>query len=127
MLEKLDIYKQKLEEDLRSITEELEALGVPNPGTEADWIPTLKEPSDAEPDPNNLGDRSEDWQENRGTLDLLETRLNNVKRALQKIADGNYGLCEICQNPIEEDRLSIHPSARTCKQHMVEEDKLPLV
>ncbi|MEK7091498.1 MAG: TraR/DksA C4-type zinc finger protein [Patescibacteria group bacterium] len=38
--------------------------------------------------------------------------------ALAKIDAGNYGLCEISQEPIELDRLEANPSARTCKKHL---------
>jgi len=98
---------------------------VQNPAVAKDWIPTPPEPSAAEPDPNDLGDRSEDWQETRGVLDTLETRLNNLKKALKKIEAGCYGVCEICASAIERDRLDANPAARTCKAHLEEEVKLP--
>ncbi len=123
----IDNLKKQLTQELETITTELKSLGVENPEVEGDWIPTPSEPSDGEPDPNDLGDRSEDWQEVRGVLDLLETRYNNIKRALEKISGGTFGHCEICDKEIEADRLDANPSARTCKEHLADEDKLPLV
>jgi len=38
--------------------------------------------------------------------------------ALEKIKLGTYGICEICGNHIEEERLQANPSARTDKAHM---------
>lgn len=117
-------FKTKLIEERGHLIAELKTLGVTNPQTNSDWIPTTDEPSTAESDPNDLGDRSEEWQERRGTLDVLETRLNNVVRALKKIELGTYGMCEISGEVIEEDRLTANPAARTCKSHINDEAKL---
>ncbi len=117
-------YKVELEEISNNLITELQSLGVQNQRVRQDWIPVPDEPSDTEPDANDLGDRSEEWQAIRGTLDLLETRLNNVKRALQKIEKGTFGTCEICGQQIEEDRLAANPAARTCIKHLAEEDNL---
>lgn len=119
-------YKVELEEISNNLITELQSLGVQNQRVRQDWIPVPDEPSDTEPDANDLGDRSEEWQAIRGTLDLLETRLNNVKRALQKIEKGTFGTCEICGQQIEEDRLAANPAARTCIKHLAEEDNLQI-
>ena len=44
----------------------------------------------------------------------LEVSLFNVEKALKKIADGNYGLCEKCGRPIQPERLRAFPSATSC-------------
>ena len=118
-------YKQQIETELAAITKQLQSLGVQNPTNPADWIPTPSEASTAAPDPNDLGDRSEDWQEQRATLDQLETRYNNLIRARNKIANGTFGVCEISGKLIEDDRLAANPAARTCKAHIDEEANLP--
>lgn len=38
-------------------------------------------------------------------------RLNNIKRALQKIAEGSYGLSDLSGDPIPKARLEITPEA----------------
>jgi leucyl-tRNA synthetase len=53
-----------------------------------------------------------------GILDKLELRLGNVKTALEKIENGSYGICKICGEKIEEDRLEANPASLTCKKHM---------
>lgn len=116
--------QKQLEAEQESIKNELSELGIQNPQTDKDWIPTPGDPVDTESDPNDLGDRSEDWAERRGTLDVLETRFNNIKRALQKIEDNTFGTCEICGNTIESERLEANPAARTCKTHITDEAKL---
>ena len=44
----------------------------------------------------------------------LETRLRDVKDALQKIKEGKYGVCEGCKKPISKERLKAVPEARLC-------------
>ena len=117
-------YKERLESELAELTKELQSLGIHNPQVPEDWIATPSEAADAEPDPNEQADRVEDWQERRATLALLETRYNNINRALKKITDNEYGVCEIGGEEIEEDRLDANPAARTCKEHLEEEAKL---
>jgi RNA polymerase-binding transcription factor DksA len=44
----------------------------------------------------------------------LKGGLADVERALRKLDDGTYGLCERCGNPIGEDRLEAIPWTRLC-------------
>ncbi len=45
-------------------------------------------------------------------LDILKTRLKLVQRALDKISEGDYGVCEETEEPIGFERLSVVPWAR---------------
>ncbi len=119
------IYKEKLEDKLKRVTEELSDLGVHNPITD-DWQAVPDQENVAEADQNSEADEMEDSDERQSTLTTLEIEYRSVKRALAKIENGTYGICEISQAPIEEGRLKIKPDARTCVAHMDEEDKLPL-
>ena len=122
----IDIEKQKaeLESLLQELTGELKALGIHNPEVASDWIAVPAAASTSTADPNVVADRTEDWDERRATMAALETHYNNLKLALQKIADGNYGVCEVSGEPIEEDRLLANPAARTCKAHLDKENSL---
>lgn len=118
-------YKEKLEAELKLVTDELSSIGVVNPDNPNDWIATPEGVDVGEADPNVGADRVEEWDERRAILSQLETRFNNIKRALKKIEDGTYGVCEISGDPIEPDRLDANPAARTCKAHLEEEANLP--
>ncbi len=118
-------YKAALELDLAQIVADLKGLGIHNPQVGEDWIATPGGDIDTEPDANIAADRAEDWAERRATTAALETRFNNINRALKKIEDGVFGICEISGAEIEEDRLAFHPSARTCKAHINDEAQLP--
>ena len=41
-------------------------------------------------------------------------RIDNVRKALSRLADGEYGYCEGCGNAIAEGRLEVDATARLC-------------
>jgi RNA polymerase-binding transcription factor DksA len=47
----------------------------------------------------------------------LLAMLEEVRRARRRVADGTYGLCEVCGEPLPEERLEIRPSAVRCVKH----------
>ncbi len=119
-----DIYKTRLEEMLTSITLELKTVGIHNPENPSDWIAVPEELDAEEPDLNLAADSVEEWNERSGIVATLEARYNNIVRALARIEAGAFGVCEICNNEIEEKRLMVSPTARTCIAHVPEEDNL---
>jgi DnaK suppressor protein len=46
--------------------------------------------------------------------ETLETSLEMIDKALRKIENGSYGICEKCNLPIDEDRLKAMPTATRC-------------
>jgi DnaK suppressor protein len=40
--------------------------------------------------------------------------LEEINEALKKIEEGRYGICEMCEDPIQEARLKIKPYAKYC-------------
>ncbi len=111
-------FKKKLEEELSKVEGELKSVASLTP--EGEWEPkevamdTLPPQADA----NEAGDHIEEYEENKGIDAALEGRWVDIKAALEKIETGTYGRCEVCDAPIEEDRLEVNPAARTCKAHM---------
>jgi DnaK suppressor protein len=47
-------------------------------------------------------------------LDRTETRIAGLDRALDRLAQGTYGVCERCGQPIGAERLAARPDALTC-------------
>jgi DnaK suppressor protein len=47
----------------------------------------------------------------------LLAMLDEVRRAQQRVADGSYGVCEVCGEPIPEGRLEARPWATRCVAH----------
>ncbi|EDM23662.1 RNA polymerase-binding protein DksA [Caminibacter mediatlanticus] len=40
--------------------------------------------------------------------------LKEIEEALKRIEEGSYGICEMCDEPIQEERLKIKPYAKYC-------------
>jgi DnaK suppressor protein len=40
--------------------------------------------------------------------------LAEIEEALKRIEKGTYGICEMCDEPISEERLKIKPQAKYC-------------
>lgn len=111
-------FKDKLKTELLLLEKELNKVGRKNPDNKIDWE---AEPADIDidtADSNEAADRIEEYEKNTAVLKELEIRYNDVKNALAKIKKGEYGFCEICNEPIEKDRLIANQAARTCKKHM---------
>jgi sigma-B regulation protein RsbU (phosphoserine phosphatase) len=53
----------------------------------------------------------------------LHTLLREVDRALDRVTNGSYGLCETCHDPIETDRLICDPLVRFCLDHLSGEER----
>ena len=118
-------FQARLEERLLTITAELNTIGYHDKQTD-NWEakPDTEELSEA--DNNNEADGVEEYNERRSTLAALEIEYRDIKRALRKIVDGTFGICEISKKPIEEARLQANPTARTESKYMNEEGQLPL-
>jgi RNA polymerase-binding transcription factor DksA len=117
-------FKVKLEEELKLIEGELSNIGQVNPEVsvsgQTDW--EVKSPTNMdidEADETEVADKFEEMQENTAVIDELEGRYNGIKAALQRIEEGTYGVCKVCGQPIEADRLEANPAAETCKAHML--------
>ncbi len=114
----LEYYKQKLLEEFSLVQKELEGVGRVNPDNKEDWEAEPGEMDTSSADESELADKMEEFETNTAVLKDLEIRYNDIKIALNKIDEGNFGICEISGTPIEEDRLEANPAARTCKAHM---------
>jgi DnaK suppressor protein len=119
-------HKIKLEAQLTNITAELLTIGVHDDVTD-DWeaIPEHGEGT-THADDNTNADAVEELDERSATLSDLERVYRDTKRALTKLENGTYGICEVGGEPIEAERLAYKPDARTCTVHMNEEATLPL-
>ena len=50
--------------------------------------------------------------------DRTREHLAEVEAALDRVAAGTYGICEVCHRPIDPERLEARPTARTCVEHV---------
>ncbi len=111
-------FKTKLQEEEALITKELGEIAVE--GDNGLW--TAKDPQmdvmSPIAEPNEAADKIEELEERGEEITSLSARLADVRLALENIEQGKYGVCEICNKAIEEDRLDANPAARTCAEHM---------
>jgi RNA polymerase-binding protein DksA len=56
----------------------------------------------------------EQYSDNFSVETVLEKKLQAIIKALKKIDDGTYGICEKCQKEIDLNRLKASPSAKNC-------------
>jgi RNA polymerase-binding transcription factor DksA len=110
-------FKQLLQKELSTLETELRSVGHINPDNPKDWEPSSGEVDVNASDSADIADNIESYESNTAVLKQLETQYNDVKRALDKIEKGTYGICEISGDPIEAARLEANPAARTNLAH----------
>jgi DnaK suppressor protein len=112
-MQDLEFYKEKLEKELKILENQIFSIAEKNPNVENDWMPKSNI-SINEVDPNKISDQIEDLGTNSAILVDLETRMANVKLALEKIKNNTFGICENCNTQISDKRLDANPAARQC-------------
>ena len=50
----------------------------------------------------------------RASSQRRKVLLREIEAALKRIDDGEYGLCQACEEPINPKRLDVDPTARLC-------------
>jgi RNA polymerase-binding transcription factor DksA len=120
-----DEFKTRLENELSEVVAELKTIATQNPNTK-DWVATPPTESIGNADTDLNSDIAEEWTVRRANLSQLEIRYQNIKRALNKMETGAFGICEISGEPIEEERLVANPAARTNLANIDREKELPL-
>jgi DnaK suppressor protein len=114
----IEHFKDLLDKELKTLESELLTVGRKNPSNKNDWEAIESNTNDGAAEEGDLAEGMEEFENNKAILGQLETSLNEVKSALEKMKNGKYGLCEMCNKNIEIDRLEANPAARTCKVHM---------
>jgi RNA polymerase-binding transcription factor DksA len=112
-----DHFKKKLEDELKTLTKELDELGWKNPET-GEWEAATADLDSTATEEDELADNQEELEEHQVEIEPLELRYIEIKHALEKIDENIFGTCEVCDVAIEEDRLEANPAARTCLAHV---------
>lgn len=103
-----------------AVEEELAEHGRPvgEAGEEdGEWAASSSGLEGEEADPTDVADQIEELVTNVPLVKELEDRRRDIRDALRKIKEGNYGICEIGGDEIDLDRLEANPAARTCIEH----------
>ena len=112
--------KAELKEVLKDLKEQRgHSVGVLS-GLEAELTGLMRDSGDgAGQDQADMGATSFERDHELTVLNSEKDKLAQIERALQRIDDGTYGVCESCGNPIGKLRLMAFPRATlcmTCKQ-----------
>ncbi len=108
--------KKKLEEEAARLEAELRAFAKPDPRMPGDWDTSFPRPEATRPPASHSAqdeqaDEREEYEVELAQEYALESRLAEVRRALQRMAEGTYGRCLACGEEIPEERLSANPAA----------------
>jgi RNA polymerase-binding transcription factor DksA len=114
---------RKLLEDER---ERLEAaLASPEMTTVADspLSDSASELADVDQHPADTATETFEREKNYSIRIRLEEELRDVERALERLEQGTYGACEICNKSIPDERLEALPGTRYCIEHAREVER----
>jgi RNA polymerase-binding transcription factor DksA len=111
-------FKDALLKEQEVLESELASMGQKNPTNSSDWDAKTEADTTDDADEGDVADSMQEFENKNSEVEQLEVQLKDVKSALEKIEDGNYGKCEVCGEDIEVDRLTANPSAKTCTVHM---------
>lgn len=102
--------KSELEEDIARLTHELA-------GIEHEIADLIGDSGDgAGDDQADVGSKSFEREHEFTLAQNSREMLDQCEHALERIADGTYGICESCDNPIGKLRLQAFPRATLCLQ-----------
>ena len=105
--------RAELEDEVRRLREELDLA-------EHDIDDMLRDAGDgAGDDPADAGSKTFEREHEMSLANNTRDMLVQADRALARIDNGTYGVCENCGNPIGKARLQVFPRATlcmTCKQ-----------
>lgn len=103
--------KRELEERQMKLLGQLKTFTNPDPHKKDNFNSDFPKFGDEEDD--NAAEVAA-YESNLHMEETLETSLEMITRALKKIGDGSYGICDKCGAKIEEDRLKVMPTATRC-------------
>ena len=93
--------KKRLQEKLQEALKELEQLDV-RLQQKAEYGPGKGDPAIVE------------WELTLAMRQQAQARVETIRQALHKCAEGRYGICERCGEPIDPERLDILPATTMC-------------
>ncbi|HKX05351.1 MAG TPA: TraR/DksA C4-type zinc finger protein, partial [Methylomirabilota bacterium] len=103
--------RRELEQELKHTVDRLKGLG----GAIAfEDDPGAREDEGQGEAAGDAGRISEDREMTFAVRGLLVERANRLAEALDRVRSGEYGVCEVCDEPIAPARLRAIPEVTTC-------------
>jgi DnaK suppressor protein len=111
--QELEKLKSGLLAEKQQIELELKEFTVENPAVKGDYKTKFPEVNESDTSDEKAQNVTE-YERNRATEQMFESRLKEINDTLSRINDGEYGVCEKCSYPIDVKRLKAMPVARVC-------------
>jgi RNA polymerase-binding protein DksA len=111
--DELNEVRNQLRADVKRLSHELDESA----GDLADLMRDAGESAGS--DQADVGSATFERDQEMTIVNNARDMLQQSEHALERIADGTYGVCEVCGNPIGKNRLMVFPRATmcmTCKQ-----------
>ena len=115
---KLQEFKKRLEKESEKLIGELKRFAKPDPHLAGNWqtqMPDMDHERTGEFDEESA-DQTEEFENLIAIEHNLESRLQEVTQALERIGKEGFGICTNCKKPIPEQRLEANPAAKNCLQ-----------
>ncbi len=84
---------------------------------------SISELSTVDQHPADVGSETFERTKDLSLQEDLTGRLDDIARASEKVDDGSYGTCEVCGEPIPDERLEAMPAARYCLEHQAQQER----
>jgi DnaK suppressor protein len=104
-------FEGMLIEEKEKLEEELGRFAKQNPQNPEDYNAEFPQLGDKEDE--NAAEVAE-FSKNLTLERTLEASLRDVKKALDRVKDGSYGVCKYCGKDIGEKRLMARPTSTSC-------------
>lgn len=104
-------FRARLEAELERLEREVDEL-------DREERETLSEASGENNYRDHMGDQGSATFERELDMTLEENvreQLKEVRRAIDRVNAGDYGVCEVCRDDIPADRLDVMPTAVLCR------------
>jgi len=110
--EKIEYFRGILQEEMRKLMEEA-----------GKTVSTMNRDTDNIPDPNDRATLESDRNFELRIRDRERKLLNKIREALQRIDEGEFGICEKCEEQISEARLKARPVTTLCIDCKTDEER----
>lgn len=107
----LQQLKNQLEERKKLIIEQLQSIGSRAEGAEINFDAKFPDYGDSLED---SASEVADYTKNLSLERDLEKDLHDVEKAIKRMDEGKYGICNHCGKEIEIERLKIRPESSSC-------------
>ena len=102
-VEKLEYFRNVLAEEMKSLLGEAEKT-----------VTEMNSDSSNFPDPTDRATQESDRNFELRIRDRERKLINKIKDALDRIDNGDFGICEECGDEISEARLKVRPVTTLC-------------